>query len=98
MLRFQAQRCKSWISPATLASETAVEVIGRVKLHSRFCAQHFQHPAAGRFLNPGVQAELSGRFVYDKILVVALGLLKLRVVGMDTGADGSGFTEIKRRA
>ena len=79
-----------------LAGDRPVQKISGIKLHAGLVGQYLQHAPAGWFINFGRLGHLPTAIVEHPVVIVAMPLLQLIVVGIDSCADLGRLAEIER--
>ena len=82
---------------AALALDRTIQKVAAVELDSRLVGQNFQDPATARIVELRGFCHFSSATIQDPVVVVAMTPMKLFVVRVNAGSDGSGLAEIERR-
>src|SRR5436190_20649617 len=80
MLCLEAKSVTPFVNLARFSGNAAVEKVSGVKLYARLGGVHLHLTSGRRLVRGGRQREVLAWFIQDKVVVVAIAELKLRLV------------------
>src|SRR5215470_4290983 len=96
VLRLKAQSITTAVSLPFLACNRSIQKVAGIELHAWFVGQHLKNAATRWIVNFSSFSELFASAVEHPVVIVAVALLDLIVVSVNSGTHSARLAEVKR--